>query len=51
MPFGLDRSIERQARPIEAQAECFSAEFSNLALVVLKRFYGFLFVLSIKDKP
>ena len=51
MPFGLARSIERQARPIEARAEYFSVDSSNSALFVLKRFYGFLFVLSIKGKP
>ena len=51
VPFGLARSIERQAQPIEARAECFSADSSNSALFVLKRFYGFLFILSIKGKP
>ena len=51
MPFGLARSIDAQARSIEARAECFSIEFSNSALGVLKRFQGFLFVLSIKGKP
>ena len=36
--FGLARLIERQARSIEARAECFSADSSNSALSVLKRF-------------
>ena len=51
VPYGLARSIERQAGPIEARAECFSADLSNSALFVLKRFLGFLFILSIKGKP
>ena len=38
VPFGLAQSIERQARLIEARAELFSADYSNLALFVLKRF-------------
>ena len=51
VPFDLTQSIERQARSIEARAECFSADSSNSALSVLKRFQDFLFVLSIKGKP
>lgn len=38
VPFGLARSIERQARSIETWAECFSADLPNSALSVLKRF-------------
>ena len=51
VPFGLARSIERQARSIEVHAERFSADLSNSALSVLKHFQDFLFVLSIKGKP
>ena len=36
--FGLARSIEQQARPIKAQAECFFADSSNSALFGLKHF-------------
>ena len=38
VPFGLARLIERQARLIEARAESFTADSSNSALIVLKRF-------------
>ena len=50
VPFGLARSIERQAQPIETRAECFFTDLSNSALFVLKCFLGFLFILSIKGK-